>query len=79
MEREKRLDFWSSVTLAVTLVLFVVSMFVHGFGHELLLEAGVFLVSMKLVIGGRKVELSTERLEQRLERIERALDTRAAR
>ena len=37
-------DPWSVVVIALTLVLFVVSVFVTGFTHELLLEAGVFLV-----------------------------------
>jgi hypothetical protein len=54
--------------LLLTLVLFVVSIFVKGFTHELLLEAGVFLVSVKLILMAQKnsvsAKLTTERLEQ---------------
>jgi len=40
----------SSVVIALTLVLFLVSISVKGFTHELLLEAGVFMVSIKLIL-----------------------------
>jgi len=49
-QESSRLDPWSAVVIALTLVLFVVSIFVKGFTHELLLEAGVFLVSIKLIL-----------------------------
>ena len=38
------------VVVVVTFVLFVVSIFVKGFTHELLLEAAVLLVSVKLIM-----------------------------
>lgn len=67
-QESSRLDPWSAVVIALTLVLFVVSIFVKGFTHELLLEAGVFLVSIKLILMAQKnsvsAKLTTERLEQ---------------
>jgi hypothetical protein len=67
-QESSRLDPWSAVVIASTLVLFVVSIFVKGFTHELLLEAGVFLVSVKLILMAQKnsvsAKLTTERLEQ---------------
>jgi len=43
----------SMVVIVLTLVLFVIALFVKGFGHELLQECGVFLVSVKLIMMSR--------------------------
>ena len=67
-------DPWSVVVIALTLVLFVVSVFVKGFTHELLLEAGVFLVSMKLILMAEKNSLSTRRTGQKLDRLATLLE-----
>ena len=69
-----RFDFWSAVVIALTLVLFLVSVFVKGFTHELLLEAAVFLVSMKLILMAQKNSLSARLTGQRLERIASLLE-----
>lgn len=68
------IDKASTITLALTLVLFVIALFVKGFTHDLLLEAGVFLVSIKLVLAGYKNEQGTRNLMDRLDRIERKLE-----
>ena len=77
----KHLDLATQVTLAVTLVLFVVALFAKGLTHDLLLEAGVFLVSMKLVIMSFKSSVSIRGVDAQLrdvktslERIEQSLD-----
>jgi Na+-translocating ferredoxin:NAD+ oxidoreductase RnfE subunit len=44
----------SMVVIALTLVLFVVALFVNGFTHDLLQECGVFLVSVKLIVMSHK-------------------------
>jgi hypothetical protein len=44
----------SMVVIALTLVLFVIALFVNGFTHELLQECGVFLVSVKLIMISHK-------------------------
>jgi hypothetical protein len=46
----EHLDPASWLVLTVTLLLFLVALFVKGLGHDLLLEAGVFLVSVKLFL-----------------------------
>jgi hypothetical protein len=51
-EQSGRSDPWSAVVIALTLLLFLVSIFVKGFTHELLLEAGVLMVSIKLIPDG---------------------------
>ncbi len=44
------LDPTSIIVILVTLVLFIAALFYKGFTHDLLLEAGVFLVSVKLIL-----------------------------
>lgn len=70
---KRYLDKASALTLALTLVLFVVALFAKGFTHDLLLEAGVFLVSIKLVLAGYKNEQGTRLLLDRLDRIDHHL------
>jgi hypothetical protein len=67
-------DPWSAVVIGLTLLLFVVSVFVKGFTHELLLEAGVFLVSVKLILMAQKNCVSAKVIGQRLERIATLLE-----
>ncbi len=40
----------SMVVILITLALFIAALFYKGFTHDLLLEAGVFLVSVKLIL-----------------------------
>ena len=73
-EELKQSDPWSAVVIALTLLLFLVSIVVKGFTHELLLEAGVFLVSVKLILMAHKNALSTRLTSQRLEHIATLLE-----
>ena len=67
-------DPWSAVVIALTLVLFLASVFVKGFTHDLLLEAGVFLVSVKLILMAQKNTAFAQVTDQRLERIATLLE-----
>jgi hypothetical protein len=73
-QESSRSDPWSTVVIALTLVLFLVSVFVKEFTHELLLEAGVFLVSIKLILMAQKNNLSAKLTGQRLDRIASLLE-----
>ena len=46
----KHFDVGSMMVIIVTFVLFTMALFTKGFTHDLLLEAGVFLVSVKLIL-----------------------------
>ena len=46
----RHIDIGSYTVIGVAFILFIVALFVKGFTHDLLLEAGVFLVSLKLII-----------------------------
>jgi hypothetical protein len=43
-------DRGSLITIVITFILFTIALFTKGFTHDLLLEAGVFLVSVKLIL-----------------------------
>jgi len=62
----KRLDAGSLGVMAVTLVLFVLAVFAKGMTHDLLLEAGVFLVSVKLMIMAYKHSVAAEAVQREL-------------
>ncbi len=70
---KKLLDLGSAVTVAVTLVLFVLALFLKGLTHDLLLEAGVFLVSVKLILMGSKSAIAAETVERELAEIKALL------
>ena len=68
-----RLDAASRAVVAITLTLFVVALFVKGLGHDILLEAGVFLVSVKLILMSRTNAVATGALNERLAGLESAV------
>ncbi len=51
---KKYLDIGSLVVIIITLVLFVFALHVKSLTHDILLEAGVFLISVKLIINTYK-------------------------
>ena len=65
-KRKRRLDLVSTLTMALTIFLFIIAIFEKGFTHELLLEAGVFLVSLKLILSSAKAQIATESIEAKL-------------
>src|SRR4029077_1785463 len=65
----KHIDGGALVVILMTLVLFVAALFEKGFSHDLLLEAGVFLVSVKLIIMSYKSARLSAELKGRLDEI----------
>ncbi len=65
----------SMAVIVLTLVLFVIALFVKGFTHDLLQECGVFLVSVKLIMMSHKNGVSARHAEERLEKIQHLLAT----
>jgi len=62
----KHFDLGSLVVIAVTFILFVSAVFTKGFTHDILLEAAIFLVSVKLIIMAYKNIDATDSLHQKL-------------
>lgn len=61
------------MVIIVTFVLFVAAIFFKGMTHDLLLEAGVFLVSLKLIIMGYKIKVSNDSIQSKLDEIKSLL------
>lgn len=70
---QRYLDIASIVTIVATLALFAVALVSRGLTHDLLLEAGVFLVSAKLIIASYKSSLTAEATLSRLAQLENGL------
>ena len=59
-------DTGSLIVILFTLVLFVASLYYTGFTHDLLLEAGVFLVSVKLILMSYKNKVASDDMHKEL-------------
>lgn len=70
MKKTPKLDIGSISVIVVTFVLFVISLFLKGLGHEILLDAAVFLVSVKLIIMSFRNNQYIQDLNQRLDEME---------
>ena len=74
----KHFDTGSLIVIVVTFILFVLALFFTGFTHALLLEAGVFLVSVKLILMAHKSSVRSENLERGLAEIKEILSDRTS-
>jgi len=63
----------SLVVMAITLILFISALFTTGFTHDLLLETGVFLVSVKLIIMNYKNGVTADAIQTQLKEIKELL------
>jgi len=70
----KHFDIGSIVVIVITVVLFTMAVFFTGFTHELLLEAGVFLISVKLIMAAYKASVASKDLHRELEEIKTILE-----
>lgn len=69
----KHFDIGSIIVITVTFALFAMALFFTGFTHDLLLEAGVFLVSVKLILMGYKTSVASKDIHRELEEIKALL------
>ena len=65
----KHYDPWAIIVIALTLILFIAALFLKGFSHDMLLETGVFLISLKLIMMSYKNSVLARSTEDRLEQI----------
>ena len=71
---KKYFDFGSIAVISITLLLFVVALFTQGITHDLLLEAGVLLVSIKLILMAYKTAVFYENIIQELKKLNDCLN-----
>jgi hypothetical protein len=79
MKMFKSSDPWALIIIVLSFGLFLLALILKGFTHDLLLEAGVFLVSVKLILMAKKNTETENRLEQHLTQIKEMLASRGSR
>ena len=62
------------IVIVITVLLFTVALFVKGFTNALLLEAGVLLVSIKLIMMAYRNSVNYSDLKKELNEIRRLLE-----
>jgi hypothetical protein len=70
----KYFDRGTIIVIIITVLLFTVALFVKGFTHNLLLEAGVLLVSIKLIMMAYRNSLNYSDLKKEMSEIRRLLE-----
>ena len=71
--KDRLFDLGTAVVIGITLLLFIVALFEKGFTHDMLLEAGIFLISAKLIMMSYKNSLATRDMRDQLDAIQRAI------
>ena len=67
------IDKASLIVAVITLVLFVAALLSKGITHDLFLEAGVFLVSVKIIIQGYTNSVAIGLLDKKVDALSAAL------
>lgn len=70
---KKYLSAADSLVIAITFLLFAIALFSKGFTHDLLLEAGVLLVSIKIIMMSYKNINSVKAIMKELNEIKQTL------
>lgn len=66
---KKHLSTTDIIIIGVTFTLFLIALFVKGLTKDMLLEAGVLLVSVKLIMMNYKTNIKTEKTLEELAEI----------
>ena len=73
----KFLDVGSWIVALLTLGLFIAVLFVKGLTHDLFLEAGVFLISVKVVAMAYKNSVEVNQLNAKLDQVLAVLEKKS--
>ena len=65
------------IVILITVLLFVFALFVKGFTNALLLEAGVLLVSIKLIMMSYRNSINYSDLKKELKEIRRLMEEKS--
>ncbi|MCU0456118.1 MAG: hypothetical protein MUE74_07425 [Bacteroidales bacterium] len=74
---KKSFDTGTLIVIIITFLLFVIALFTSGFTHDLLLESGVFLVSVKLIMMAYRTSLYYNNISVDLKKILQRLESNA--
>jgi len=70
----KHFDIGSMVIITITLILFIIALFFTGFTHDILLETGVFLISVKLIVMTYKSSVSSHKMYKEFQEVKKLLE-----
>jgi hypothetical protein len=70
---KRHFDTASMIVIIITFVLFLLALFTKGFTKDLLLEAGVFLVSVKIIMMAHQNSTYVKGVENELKEIKEIL------
>lgn len=65
------------VVIAITFILFAAALFTKGFTNALLLEAGVLLVSVKIIMMNFKCSQTNKQILEKLQEMDEDIKTQA--
>jgi len=71
---KKHLDTGSLIVILITFILFTIAIFTKGMTHDILLEAGVMLISVKLIMMAFKTSVFYEDIIRELKNINDSLN-----
>jgi hypothetical protein len=71
---KKYVDIGNAAVIAITLVLFILALITTGLTKNLLLEAAVFLVSIKIILMSYKTSQSNKEIINELHEIRKRLE-----
>ncbi|MCK9611922.1 MAG: hypothetical protein PHR81_05545 [Bacteroidales bacterium] len=71
---KKYFDTATILVIVITLILFIVALFVKGLTHDLLLEAGILLVSVKLILNGYRNNSNSNNILEELNDIKKIIE-----
>ncbi|MBN1108309.1 MAG: hypothetical protein JXA55_06045 [Bacteroidales bacterium] len=63
------------LVVLITMILFIMALFTKGLTHDILLESGVFLISVKLIMMAYKTNLFYNDISENLKKILDKIDT----
>ncbi len=69
MEIRKHFDPGSMGVITITFILFALALVAKGLTHDLLLEAGVFLISVKLIMMAYKLSITANQTKSQLDEL----------
>lgn len=69
----KNFDLANTITILLTVILFAIALFATGFTKDLLLEAGILLVSVKIILTGAANRDSNKEIIKKLNEINEKL------
>jgi len=72
----KYFDVGTLIIILITFILFIVALFVKGFTQDLLLEAGVLLISIKLIMLAYKNRVISNEITKDLQEIKKMLSNK---